>query len=198
MKAQEVLGILRISRASLTKYVKTGLIRTNIMANGRYDYDRESVMTFRNKNADRKIVCYARVSTQKQKNDLENQINLLRQWCFNNNYTLSGIYKDISSGISFSERKEMMKMIDEICDGKIRKVVITYKDRLSRIGFEFFKLLFEKYGVEIEVISEVGNSKLDSEEVFEEIVTLLHCYSMKLYSSRRKKTVSQLCLPEKQ
>ena len=198
MKAKEVLDILRITRASLTKYVKNGNIIITVMGNGRYDYDRESVMKFRNKGIDRKTVCYARVSTAKQKQDLENQINLLKQWCFNNNYSLSAVYKDVSSGISFSERKELMKLVDDICASRIKKVVITYKDRLSRIAFDFFKLLFEKYGTEIEVISEVGNSKLDSEEVFEEIVTLLHCYSMKLYSSRRKKAISDLCLPESQ
>ena len=35
-------------------------------------------------------------------------------------------------------------------------------------------------------MSEVGNPKIDSEEIFEEIISLLHCYSMKLYSKRNK------------
>ncbi len=72
----------------------------------------------------------------------------------------------------------------------------TYKDRLSRIGFDFLKTLFEKFTCEIEVISEVGSAKLDSEEIFEEIVHLLHCYSMKLYSSRRNKNIEDICKVE--
>ena len=64
-------------------------------------------------------------------------------------------------------------------------MVITYKDRLSRVGFELFKHLFGRFGTEIVVISEVGNAKLDSGEVFEEIKSMLHCYSMKIYSKRR-------------
>ena len=55
-----------------------------------------------------------------------------------------------------------------------------------------FHHLFKRFGTEIVVISEVGNPKLDSEEVFEETVSLSHCYSMKLYSKRKKKVVEEL------
>ena len=83
-------------------------------------------------------------------------------------------------------------MLDEILAGRVNKVVITYKDRLSRVGFELFIYLFKKYGCEIIVISEVGSEKLDREEIFEEIVSLLHCYSMKLYSSRKAKKIKEI------
>ena len=68
-------------------------------------------------------------------------------------------------------------------------MVITYKDRLSRVGFELFKYLFGRFGTEIAVISEVGNAKIDSEEVFEEIKSMLHCYSMKMYSKGRNHSI---------
>lgn len=100
--------------------------------------------------------------------------------------TVNETYKDIASGISFDKRTEFFKMLDEIIQGRVEKVIITYKDRLSRVGFELFKILFKKFGCEVIVMSEVGNSKLDCEEIFEEIVSLLHCYSMKLYSKRNK------------
>ena len=83
-------------------------------------------------------------------------------------------------------------MLDEIICGKISKVLIAYKDRLSRVGFELFHHLFEQFGCEIVVISGIGSSKLDSEEIFEEIVSLLHCYSMKLYSARKRKKIEEL------
>ena len=76
-------------------------------------------------------------------------------------------------------------MLYEIIDNKVERVVITYKDRLSRVGFDLFFHLFKKYNCEIVVMSEVGSEKLDSQEIFEEIVSLLHCYSMKLYSKRK-------------
>ncbi len=72
---------------------------------------------------------------------------------------------------------------------KVEKVIVTYKDRLSRVSFELFKYLFQKFRTEIVVISEVGDSKLDSEEVFEEIASMLHCYSMKMYSKRKNHSI---------
>jgi len=83
-------------------------------------------------------------------------------------------------------------LLDEVIDGRVEKIIITYKDRLSRVGFDLFHHLFEKFGTEIIVISEIGSIKLDSEEIFEEIVSLLHCYSMKLYSKRKKKVIKEL------
>ena len=80
-------------------------------------------------------------------------------------------------------------MLDEILDYKVENVIISYKDRLSRVGFDLFQYLFSKYGTNIIVVSEVGNKKLDEEEVFSEITSLLHCYSMKMYSKRRNKTL---------
>lgn len=77
-------------------------------------------------------------------------------------------------------------MLDDILQGTVERVVISYKDRLSRVAFSLFVNLFKKFNCEIIVMSEVGNSKLDSEEVFDEIISLLHCYSMKLYSKRNK------------
>ena len=186
MLAKDVLRILGISRPTLTKYVKTGIIRTRLLPNKRYDYNEEDVYGFLNKDVKRKTLIYARVSTPKQKPDLENQISMLKQFCFSNGYTISGVYSDIASGISFEKRKDFFELLDEVLDGRVERVVVTYKDRLSRVGFGLFHHLFQKYNCEIVVMSEVGSAKLDSQEVFEEIVNLLHCYSMKLYSSRRR------------
>ncbi len=145
-----------------------------------------------NKGVERKTYLYARVSTPKQKADLENQIAMLKQFCFSNGYRISGIYSDIASGINFEKRKNFFSLLDEVLDGRVEKVVITYKDRLSRVGFELFYHLFKKYHCDIIVMSEVGSVKLDSEEIFEEIISLLHCYSMKLYSKRKVKKIREV------
>ena len=184
MKANEALSILRVTRPTLARYVKEGKIKVTVLPTGRYDYDEESIYKFLNKNVQRKTVLYCRVSTSKQKKDLINQEELLKQFCFSNGLTINAIYKDIASGIDFENRKDFFAMLDEIIAGKIDTVVITYKDRLSRIGFNLFTQLFEKYNCKIIVMSEIGSTKLDSEEIFEEIISLLHCYSMKLCSKR--------------
>lgn len=186
MKAGEVLKTLKISRPTLYRYVDNGYLKRTKLPNGHYEYDDESVYTFLNKDVKRKTVIYARVSTSKQKKDLENQVDMLKSWAFNSGHSVNHIYSDIASGISFEKRKEFFEMLDEIIDHKIESVIIAYKDRLSRVAFELFSYLFSHYGTEIIVVSEIGNKKLDEEEIFEEIVSLLHCYSMKMYSKRRK------------
>lgn len=191
MTSKEVTTTLRISRGTLTNYVKKGFIKTELLPSGRYVYDSKSVYSLIN-GGTRKVYIYARVSTPKQKEDLNNQIELIKQYCFSKGIKIDGIYKDIASGVSFEKRADLFKLLDFIIENKVGKIIITYKDRLSRVGFGLFKHLFEKFGCEIEIISEVGSSKLDSEEIFEEIVSLLHCYSMKLYSSRKKNAIKEL------
>lgn len=196
MKASEVLKILRITRPTLSKYVKEGIIKVTVLPNSRYDYDTDSVYAFLNKDVQRKTVIYARVSTSKQKKDLQNQVDLLKNHAIMNGFQIGAVYQDIASGISFEKRKEFFEMLDDIISGQISTVLIAYKDRLSRVGFELFKHLFAKFGCEIVVTSEVGSTKLDSTEIFEEIVSLLHCYSMKLYSARKKKKIQELIMEE--
>lgn len=186
MKAAEVLRILQITRPTLTKYVKEKKIKVTVKVNGRYDYDADSVYKMLNKGIERKTYLYARVSTAKQKKDLEKQVQLLKNFCFQNGYIINGIYQDIASGISFDKRKQFFDMLDDVLAGKVNRVIITYKDRLSRVGFELFSYLFQKYGCEIIVISEVGSEKLDSQEIFEEIISLLHC------SSRNAKKIKEI------
>lgn len=192
MKAKEVLQILRVTRPTLTKYVKEGLIKVIVKANGQYDYDPDSVYKLLNKDIERKTYIYARVSTAKQKKDLENQVTLLKTFCFQNGYVLNGVYQDIASGISFEKRTQFFELLDEVLAGKVKRVIITYKDRLSRVGFELFSYLFAKHGCELVVMSEVGSTELDSEEVFDDVVHLLESYSLDLYSKRKNKLIKEL------
>ena len=196
MKSKEVLELLQITRPTLTKYVKEGIIRTITLPNGRYDYSKEDVFKLFNKGVERKTYIYARVSTPKQKKDLENQVQLLKQFCFSNGWVINKVFQDVASGISFDKRKDFFKMLDDIIQNKVERVVITYKDRLSRVGFELFYYLFKKYHCEIIVMSDIGSEKLDSQEVFEEIVSLLHCYSMKMYSKIKCNKIKEVLQEE--
>ena len=192
MKAKEVLHILKVTRQTLTKYVKEGRVKVTVKGNGQYDYDSDSVYKLLNKDIERKTYIYARVSTSKQKHDLENQVQLLKTFCFQNGYVLNGVYRDIASGISFGKRKEFFDLLDEVLAGKVKRVIITYKDRLSRVGFELFSYLFAKHGCEIVVLNEVGSTELDSEEVFDDIIHLLESYSLNLNSKRKNKVIKEI------
>lgn len=182
------MKVLRISQSTLHRHAREGLIRRRKIGK-RYDYLDEDVYRLLNHGLPRKTYIYARVSTPKQRKSLENQIEMLKAWAFANGYQINGIFADIASGINFDDRKEFFTLLDEVMDYKVDKVIIAHKhkDRLSRVGFSFFDRLFKRFGTEIVAVSEVGNKKLDAEEIFEEIVSLLRCYSMKLYSKRRNK-----------
>lgn len=187
-----MLQILKITRQTLTKYVKDGRVKVTVKGNGQYDYDSDSVYKLLNKDIERKTYIYARVSTAKQKLDLENQVQLLKTFCFQNGYILNGVYQDIASGINFETRKDFFDLLDEVLAGKVKRVIITYKDRLSRVGFELFSYLFAKHGCELIVMSEIGSTELDSEEVFDDVVNLLGSYSLNLYSKHKNKLIKEL------
>ena len=191
MKSKDVLRLLSISRPTLAKYLREGRIHAERLPNGLWDYNDEDVYKVFNKGIPRKTFIYARVSTSKQKPDLENQTELLKRFCFERGYTINQVFTDVASGISFENRKGLFALLDEVLSKRVERVVVTYKDRLSRVGFGLFKHLFDKHNCEIVVMSEVGSEKLDSQEIFEEIVSLLHCYSMKFYSKRRIKRIKE-------
>jgi len=189
VKAAEVLNLLRISRPTLTNYVKQGYLKVATLPNGRYDYDDKSVYQFMNKDIPRKNVIYARVSTRKQKKDLENQIPLLKHYCFQNGIVIKGIYEDIASGMNL-DRKNLNPLIKEIINYKINLVIISHKDRINRIGFKLFQHSFREFGTELVVINELESVSTE-QEVFQEIISLLHCYAMSMYSRRRKDFVKK-------
>ncbi len=196
MKSSEACKLLQITKPTLYKYKDNGLLKASRLPNGYWDFDEESVYSFFNKDVPRKIYAYARVSTNKQKKDLENQIQLLKNWCFSNGIQLNGLFSDIASGISFEKRNQFFLVLDEIIQKKVKRIIITYKDRLSRVGFGLFSHLFRQFGCEITIISEVGNEQLDSKEVMEEIISLMHCFAMKMYSKRKKPLIQQLISQE--
>lgn len=186
MKTDKVLDILKIHRQTLHRYVKTGKIKYKVLPSGHYDYDEDSVYKLAGLTEERKTVIYGRVSTQKQKKDLENQITLITEFSNKNGYKISKLYKDIASGISF-DRKDFKSMLDEIIVHKIKTVIIKDKDRLTRVSFDMWKSLFEQFDCELIVVNDIDKNESIEKEIFEDIISMLHCFSMRMYSSRRKK-----------
>lgn len=186
MRAGEVLNILQITRPTLQSYRKKGYIKATQLPNGHFDFDADSVYRLKNRNQPRQTILYGRVSTYKQKRDLSNQMQTLEKFSMKRGYQIDQMYSDIASGISFKQRKQFFDMLDLIIQGKVKRVVVTHKYRLSRVGFDLFKHLFDKFGTEIVVVSDYLDPKTDEQELFSEIISLLHCFAMRQYSSRRK------------
>jgi len=185
MTCKEVLKLLKVTRPTLTSYVKNKKIRVELLHNGYYNYNKEDVFKLMNKSLIRKNVIYSRVSTQKQKKDLINQEQILVDFSNKNGFIIHDSYKDISSGMNF-DRKGFNNLLNDLFDYKIDKVFITYKDRLSRLSFDMIKSIFNEFGCEIVVLNDIDDPKTIEKEIFNEIISIIHCFSMKLYSSRRK------------
>lgn len=184
MKAGEVLTTLDITRPTLKHYRECGYIKYKALSNGQFDYDRESVYIFKNRREPRLTVIYGRVSTYKQKSDLANQMDALTKFAQKKGLKVDKQYQDIASGISFKKRKQFFDLLDLVLEGKVEKVIITHKDRLSRGGFDLFKHLFDKYGTKIIIMSDYLDSKTDEQEIMIEMSTLFDNFAMKQYSSK--------------
>lgn len=187
MKAKEVMEVLQISRQTLYRWRRDGVLPATKLSSGRYDYNDESVYAILNKDVPRGVYLYARVSTPKQKADLKNQMQDLKSFAIANGYVVAGAFQDIASGISFEKRQEFFKLLDLVINHKVSKVIITHKDRLSRVSFEMFKQLFKAYHADIIVLSGIADDETNQDEIVTEIETLLNSFDIKLYSTRRKK-----------
>ena len=188
MKSKEVLKILKVTRPTLTRYVKEGKIKATEMPNGQYNYDEDSVLAMAGLATQRKCVIYARVSTQKKKNDLANQVETLSKFAISNGYVIDTIYKDIASGLGY-DRGEFKKLLDDILHYRVKMLIIENKDRLTRVSFDMWKELFKEFQCEIIVANAPENEENEERELFSDIISLLHCFSMKMYSARRKKKI---------
>ena len=190
MKAKEVLKILKITRPTLTKYVKDNKVKVRELPSGMYDYDEDSVFSIAGICGERTCAIYARVSTQKQKKDLSNQIEIIRKYANENGYSVDKVYSDIASGLNY-DRGEFQTMLNEIIQYKIKTVIISNKDRLTRVSFDMWKQLFRQFSCELIVVNQDETNTENSEkEIFEDIISLLHCFAMRMYSARRKKKIT--------
>ena len=135
--------------------------------------------------SDKSVCIYARVSTPKQKTDLENQIKFLRQYLVSKGLNPEYVYSDIASGMN-EDRKGLNEMMSDIISGKISKVVISHKDRLTRFGFGYLKTIFSRYNTEIEIVN-LEDEKSFQDELSEDLVATIHHFSMKFYGKRKNK-----------
>ena len=191
MRAKEALRILRIDRTTLSNYIKTGKIRYTKLHNGRYEYCDEDVYKLAGKKLkvkDRKVVLYCRVSTYNQKNDLENQEKYLREFCAARGITVHEVYKDIGSGLDIEKRSKFKKLLESVLRYEVSEIYITYKDRFSRVGFNLLREIFASFGTKIIPIFEDkdDDEKMFEKEIFKELISIIHSFSMRVYSARKK------------
>lgn len=138
------------------------------------------------------VVIYSRVSSRNQKDDLENQIEFLKNFANAKGYIVDNIYQDIASGLNF-KRKNWNKLIDDCMENKITTIIIAHKDRFCRFGFDWFENFLKKYGVEIIV---VNNDKLSpQQELVQDLISIIHVFSCRIYGLRKYKSIikNEIC-----
>ena len=125
-------------------------------------------------------ICYCRVSTHSQKDDLERQILYMKS-----HYPEHILIKDIGSGINF-KRKGLIKIIDYCVKGQLEEIIVAYKDRLCRFGFDLIELLIKKYSNGKIIILNASNES-PQEELTTDLVSIINVFSAKLNGMRKYK-----------
>ena len=185
VSAKEAKEYFHITGATLYQWKAKGKINAKQLSTKKILYDIDSFEEFQPKR--KQNVIYARVSSTKQADDLSRQIEIVKSYAISNGVKIDKVYKDIASGMN-ENRKEFNLMLREIFAGNIDKVFVSYKDRLTRFGFDYFKNIFSEFGVEIVVIDELEETNSDfQKELSNDLISIIHNFSMKLYSNKRKK-----------
>jgi len=147
--------------------------------------DLDAYMGVEKEKQEKLTVIYARCSTAKQKENLERQKDRLRKHAENKGYKFI-LIDEIASGIN-EKRKGLHKLIKLCFEGKVERILIEYKDRLARFGYEYLDAIFKNLEITVEVVEK--KEKKYEEELAEDIMKILTCYSARFYGARggRKK-----------
>ena len=187
--SKEIKQQLQISGVTLMQWKNSGKIQYKKLSDKKilYDLDSLNAITENSNNLNIKNVIYARVSSNSQKDDLNNQIEIIKNYMLNNGIKVDDIYYDIATGMN-ENRKSFNELLEQIFKREIKNVYITFKDRLSRFGFNYFKSIFNYFGTNIIILdNQEETNKTYQQELAEDLIAIIHSYSMKLYVNRKKK-----------
>ena len=150
-------------------------------------YDPSQLSYFKGKSSldePKLTIGYCRVSTRQQKDDLETQVTNIKSYMLSKGYQFD-VITDIGSGIDYS-KKGLLRLLELINNREIERVVVLYKDRLIRFGFELIEYLCQLNAVELVVIDHSEKSK--EEELTEDLIQIITVFANRLYGSRSKRT----------
>ena len=138
----------------------------------------------------RAVVAYLRVSSQAQKPDLANQKAALEQFCVARGIAVDEWISEIGGGLNF-KRPKFSELVDRIIGGELSTLVIAHQDRLARFGFELLAHLCETHDCQIVVLS-------PEQEMVQDLMTIIHCFSSRLYGLRNYRRTIQKALQDGQ
>ena len=186
LRPEEVSKILQVTTRSLENWNNQGILKC-IRTKGnhrRYLMSDVIAMSSGKKQNIKRNICYCRVSSSSQKEDLERQVEYFRH-----KYPSYEIIKDIGSGINF-KRKGFNSILESALKGNIGEVVVTHKDRLCRFGFELVLRIIKSTNGEIVVLDKQETSP--EKELVNDIISIITVFSSRLYGLRSNKLKKQI------
>jgi len=188
LRPKEVCQRLGISYSTLSRWVREGRIRAIRTAGGVFRIPESEVRRIAEGlpiSKEIRAIIYTRVSSSDQKSDLERQIQYLTQYCSSKGYRVVDMLSDVASGLK-TDRKGLLKLFDYVVNRQVDVVVVTYRDRLARFGFEYLEYFFKQFGVRVEVA--FGEEPKDAyQELVEDLIEIVTSFAGKLYGLRSHK-----------
>jgi len=186
-KCNEIYGL---SRMTLINYEKKGLIKPLRTPGGVRRYKVEDIEKLlgmlENKQQELETnLLYARVSTKKQVEYLENQVKRLKEYAKSNSWNYE-VIKEIASGVN-ENRRGLQKLLNKVERGEVKRVIVEYPDRLARFGFNYLKEFLTAFGVELIVINGKEKEKERTQELAEDLVAIVTSFAAKIYGQRGSK-----------
>lgn len=186
-KLKDFAELLGVSPKTLQRWDRDGILKANRTPTNRRYYTYDQYLQFKGINTEndvRNVVIYARVSTRNQKDDLKNQVEFLKQFCNARGMIVNQCIEDFGSGLNYN-RKEWNKLLEEVMENKVKTIVISNKDRFVRFGYDWFETFCEKFNTQIIVVNNEDLSP--NEELVQDIISILHVFSCRLYGLRKYK-----------
>ena len=186
--SKTVTQILGVTAQTLRNWDKEGKLKPSyVKSNGYRYYSEDSILSYTQERKTKKnlnVIGYARVSSKKQSDDLERQVNNLKTY-LDSKYTDYEIITDIGSGINYT-KPGLKKLIEKINKKEVDLIVVLYKDRLLRFGFELVEYFAELNNVKIEILDKIDKNQ--DQELVEDLVQIITDFSCKIQGKRKNKT----------
>jgi putative resolvase len=185
----EAAQALGVSIATLRRWEESGKLADGSVertegGQRRYDLAVIRPELFRASTVDRQTIAYARVSSHDQKDDLERQKKVLEIYCATQGWSFE-IVSDLGSGMNY-RKKGLKKLLDDIVEQRVGRLVITHKDRLLRFGAELVFAICEARGVEVVIINQ-GEDASFEEDLAKDVLEIITVFSARLYGARSRK-----------
>ena len=174
---REAVRLTGLSGNTLRKYADNGTIKAQRIGRGQRLFDVSDLLARKGESHGKPVVCYCRVSSAKQKDDLARQVAFMRE-----KFPNAEIIKDIGSGLNY-KRKGLQAILRRLLQGDKLTIIVPYRDRLCRFGFDLINFLVEQNGGEIMVLDQSDVSP--QRELTEDLLSILHVFSCGLHGLRR-------------